>query len=355
MKKCNVNGNHFYSDHLTHCPWCEIRKDTGKDPFPDSTGLQMTMPAPITRVSTPVSKSAQLKTNIQMPTPAPTPRGYYKVATFFVLAIIILLIFTTFNNTQKMAIPSVSNPISQSPVIATIANQKDYTNSIGMEFVLIPAGEFDMGSPSNEAGRFINEGPVHHVKISKAFYIGKYEVTQKQWLDVMGNNPSNFKGDNLPVEMVSWNDAQDFIKKLNEKEGWAKFRLPTEAEWEYSARAGITTRYSFGDAESMLGDYAWYFENSDDKTHPVGKKKPNPWGLYDIHGNIWEWVQDEWHEKYNGAPTDGSAWETGDGSIRIFRGGGWRFLARDCRSANRNPSYSGVRSDVVGFRVLRIL
>jgi formylglycine-generating enzyme required for sulfatase activity len=167
-----------------------------------------------------------------------------------------------------------------------------YNNSIDMGFVQIPAGDFDMGSPSNEEGRWDNEGPVHQVNISKAFYMSKYEVTQKQWRDVMGSSPSYFKGDDLPVESVSWNDVQDFIKKLNEKEGGNKYRLPSEAEWEYAARAGTATRYSFGDDESKLGDYAWYMVNSGDKTHDVGQKKPNPWGLYDMHGNVWEWVQD---------------------------------------------------------------
>ena len=122
----------------------------------------------------------------------------------------------------------------------------------------------------------------------------------------MGDNPSHVKGDDLPVERVSWDDVQEFIRKLNKKEGTDKYRLPSEAEWEYACRAGATTRYSFGDSESKLGDYAWYHENSGDKTHPVGKKKPNPYGLYDMHGNVWERVQDERHS-YDGAPNDGSA------------------------------------------------
>ncbi len=237
------------------------------------------------------------------------------------------------------------------PAVAPTSDQKNITNSIGMEFVLIPVGEFDMGSPSNEAGRWNAEGPVHRVKISNAFYMGKYEVTQKQWRDVMGTNPSNFKGDNLPVEYVSWNEVQEFIKKLNEKEGANKYRLPSEAEWEYAARAGTTTRYSFGDDESKLSDYAWYTDNSGSKTHEVGTKKPNPWGLYDVHGNVWEWVQDKWYGNYNGAPTDGSVWE-GDGSVRVVRGGGWDGGAGDCRSANRNGNDPASRSNYVGFRLV---
>ena len=130
-------------------------------------------------------------------------------------------------------------------------------------------------------------------------------------------------------------DVQEFIRKLNEKEGTDKYRLPSEAEWEYACRAGTTTRYSFGDSESKLGDYAWYTKNSDSKTHSVGKKKPNPYGLYDMHGNVWEWTQDEWYSNYNGAPTDGSAWESGDGALRVYRGGSWRCFAQLCQSAYR--------------------
>ena len=233
-------------------------------------------------------------------------------------------------------------------------------NSIGMEFVLIPAGEFDMGSPSDEEGRMDDEWPVHRVKISKSFYMGKYEVTQKQWREVMGNNPSCFMGDNLPVENISWNDVQEFIRKLNEKEGANKYRLPSEAEWEYAARAGTSTRYFFGDNEYKLSDYAWYRENSGGKAQPVGTMKSNPWGLYDMHGNVWEWVQDKWHNSYNGAPTDGSAWEGDDArtsktvpNAHVFRGGSWEDQARSLRSANRPYGPMGHRYGGLGFRLLR--
>lgn len=227
-----------------------------------------------------------------------------------------------------------------------------------MEFVQMPAGTFDMGSPTIEKDRLNGEGPVHSVKISNAFYMGKYEVTQKQWREIMGSDPSYFKGDNLPVEQVSWDDAQSFIAKLNEKEGGNKFRLPTDAEWEYAARARTTTRYSFGDDDSIfgskLGDYAWYDSNSGSKTHDVGQKKPNPWGLYDMYGNVWEWVQDVYHDSYIGAPTDGSAWE-GSGSYRVVRGGGNNYEAMFCRSASRASTDPGTRYRSSGFRLLRIL
>ncbi|HID19474.1 MAG TPA: formylglycine-generating enzyme family protein [Methanophagales archaeon] len=219
-----------------------------------------------------------------------------------------------------------------------------------MKFTLITAGEFNMGSEeSNE------EKPVHKVKINNPFYLGTYHVTQREWKAVMDDNPSNFKGDDLPVELVSWDKVQEFIKKLNEKEGTAKYRLPSEAEWEYACRAGTTTRYSFGDSESELDGYAWYDKNSGNKTHPVGQKKPNPWGFYDMHGNVWEWVQDKWHDSYDGAPTDGSAKEVGDGAYRVFRGGSWDYSAGGCRSAFHNYNDPRFRYGSLGFRLLREL
>ncbi len=254
--------------------------------------------------------------------------------------------------TQKYSsAPSQKSTESQSFIQTSIVSEDSIQKTIAsLEFVSIPAGEFDMGSPSNEAGRFDNEGPVHHVKISKAFYLGKYEITQKQWRDVMGRS---LNGDNLPVEFVSWNDVQNFIKKLNDKEGGNKYRLPTEAEWEYAARAGTTTRYSFGDDESKLGDYAWYDSNSNLKQHDVGQKKPNPWGLYDMEGNVREWVQDKYHGNYSNAPTDGSSWESGDGSLRVARGCSYLPGTGFCRSAFRTGF--GLDGNMgLGFRLVRI-
>jgi formylglycine-generating enzyme required for sulfatase activity len=149
--------------------------------------------------------------------------------------------------------------------------------------------------------------------------------------------------------------VQEFIKKLNENESTDKYRLPSEAEWEYACRAGTTTRYSFSDDESELGKYAWYDDNSEGRTHPVGQKEPNSWGLYDMHGNVWEWVQDEWHVSYDGAPDDGSAWESGDDADRVFRGGCWFNFARLCRSAFRSlplPRDPRARVISLGFRIL---
>jgi len=223
-------------------------------------------------------------------------------------------------------------------------------NSIGMKFTRIPAGEFMMGSLSDD-----NEGPVHKVTIGKPFYIGTYPVTQREWKAVMGDTPSFFKGDDLPVENISWNDVQEFIQKLNKKEAIDKYRLPSEAEWEYACRAGTTTKYCFGNDESKLGEYAWYDGNSGNKTHPINLKKPNPWGLYDMHGNVWEWVQDIWHDSYNGAPTDGSVWKSGGDSNRVHRCGSWRFNAYYCQSAHRGSLCTTQHYDFLGFRLLRVL
>jgi len=239
--------------------------------------------------------------------------------------------------------------------------EKTFTNSIGMKFVAIPRGTFMMGSrlsASEVAGKYggkesyyTDEHPRHRVTISKPFYIQTTEVTQGQWKAIMGNNPAYFKGDNRPVERVSWNDAKEFIGKLNRKEGTDKYRLPTEAQWEYACRAGSTTSYSFGDSDSQLSSYAWYSSNSSSQTHPVGGKRPNAWGLYDMHGNVWEWCED-WFGKYpSGQVTDPKG--APSGSDRVLRGGSWDDGARSVRSANRGRHGPGGRDDDDGFRVAR--
>ena len=179
-----------------------------------------------------------------------------------------------------------------------------------------------------------DEKPVHKVTITKPFYMGKYEVTQEQWEAVMGSNPSNFKGAKNPVEQVSWEDCEKFIGKLKEKVSGRDFRLPTEAEWEYACRAGSTTDYCYGDGDESLDEYAWYYGNSESKTHPVGQKKANAWGLYDMHGNVWEWCSDWYGDYADGAVSDPKGPESG--SARVLRGGSWGGNARDCRSACRH-------------------
>jgi len=218
--------------------------------------------------------------------------------------------------------------------------------------VLIPAGEFLMGSTEG----IDEERPVHQVRISQPFYLGKYAVTQAQWEAVMGNNPSRFKDNpNQPVENVSWEDVQVFIRTLNGEDG-EQYRLPTEAEWEYACRAGSAGAYCFGNNSDQLGQYAWYEANAGGQTQPVGQLQPNAWGLYDMHGNIYEWVHD-WYGKYPaGAVTDprGPSRPTLDPD-RVNRGGSWDHDAWGCRSARRGRLTPNSRRDNLGFRLLRTL
>lgn len=247
------------------------------------------------------------------------------------------------------------------------ACEHGYRNTVGMDFVLIPAGSFLMGSADADREASGNEKPQHRVSISNPFYLGQHEVTQAQWEAVMGSSPyvlprsNNFYGlpgmaDRLrnPTNpaTVSWNDAQAFIERLNRKEGHQRYRLPTEAEWEYAARAGSTTAYSFGEDRKHLGRFAWYGEDFDSgSTHPVGRKEPNAWCLFDVHGNVWEWVQD-WYGEGSYAvspPTDPRGPATG--TTRVVRGGSWHQSANSWRTAFRkqyDPDYRGIS---IGFRV----
>ena len=220
-----------------------------------------------------------------------------------------------------------------------------------IEMVVIPAGSFTMGSDKSS-----DEKPRHTVYL-QSFLMGKTEVTQKQWQNVMGYNPSSFSacGPECPVENVSWNDIQEFIAKLNQKTR-QKYRLPSEAEWEYAARAGTTTEWSYGNDESKLGNYAWYTQNSGNKTQAVGLKLPNAFGLFDMHGNVREFTQDCGHATYSSAPTDGSAWTTGcSADDRVLRGGSWVNGPATLRSAFRNLLNPNVRLNSDGFRLARAL
>ena len=223
---------------------------------------------------------------------------------------------------------------------------------VSLEMVWIAPGTFQMGSSQGDS----DERPVHEVTIRQGFYLGKYEVTQAQWEAVMGSNPSRFSGcGDCPVERVSWVDAQVFIRKLNEMEGENRYRLPSEAEWEYAARAGSGTVYSWGNeignnrANCRGCGSRWDGE----KTAPVGSFPANAWGLHDMHGNVWEWVQDCWNGNYEGAPVDGSAWESGACSARVLRGGSWSYEPGYLRAAGRVGLTSGDRYSHFGFRIAR--
>ncbi|MBI83195.1 MAG: hypothetical protein CMJ81_08370 [Planctomycetaceae bacterium] len=223
-------------------------------------------------------------------------------------------------------------------------------NSLGIVLIPVPAGEFQMGSPASETGHQEDETR-HLVQITKPFYLSAHEVTQQQYESVMGHNPTYSKDADKPVENVIWNDALDFCGKLSEQEG-QEYRLPTEAEWEYACRAGTITAYSFGDDASRLGQYAWHSGNSDYTTHTGGEKLPNHWGLYDMHGNVWEWCQDR-YAPYGSQQESMDPAGPEEGSFRVLRGGSFSYLPRNLRSADRfhdNPVFENTR---YGFRLAR--
>ncbi|MCB1776808.1 MAG: formylglycine-generating enzyme family protein [Candidatus Competibacteraceae bacterium] len=250
----------------------------------------------------------------------------------------------------------------------------------------IPPGQFWMGSPEEEQGRYDDEGPRHQVTLTDGYWLFDTPCTQALWEAVMGKNPSEFQSPTRPVETVSWDDVQDFLKRINEQNPGLNLSLPSEAQWEYACRASTETAIYTGDLD-ILGDFnapaldpiAWYGGNSgvdfdlddgydssdwEEKQYPHTKagtrlvklKRANPWGLYDMLGNVWEWVQDHWHGNYQGAPTDGSAWEDQDaiGAPRVLRGGSWSLNARNVRAASRLDYDPDSRLDVIGFRCLRV-
>ncbi|MBI2947870.1 MAG: formylglycine-generating enzyme family protein [Verrucomicrobia bacterium] len=226
--------------------------------------------------------------------------------------------------------------------------------------VWISPGTFLMGSPPDEADRGLDEGPQVKIAIAHGYWIGKCEVTQAQYRDVMGINPSHFTGDaSRPVEKVSWQEALEYCARITAleqaagtlPEGFA-FRLPTEAEWEYACRAGTASRFSYGDdlGYSQLGSHAWFTGNSSSTTNPVGTRRPNPWGLHDMHGNVWEWCLDHWA---SAGPNEGSLESRNEqGSLRTARGGSWLYDGRFCRSANRDDYFKSSRCSDLGFRVV---
>jgi formylglycine-generating enzyme required for sulfatase activity/serine/threonine protein kinase len=282
-------------------------------------------------------------------------------------------------------VPPTSSPTvtSTEPLTPVRGGDSIITNSIGMKLALIPAGEFLMGSPDDDKGAQANERPQHRVRITRPFYMGIYEVTQGQYRAVAGVNPSQFNGsDDLPVERVSWFEAVEFCNALSEKDRLKPFyrieriggnrtmtipdrnghgyRLPTEAEWEYACRAGSTTKFSFGDDATRLGEFGWYDGNSDRKTQKVGQKRPNAWGLYDLHGNVWEWCWDSSERCYE--PTNVGYHEQPrvddplgppQAAYRVHRGGSWSDGFRVDRSARRYALPAGHREINKGFRLVR--
>jgi formylglycine-generating enzyme required for sulfatase activity len=254
------------------------------------------------------------------------------------------------------------------------------TNDIGIKFVLIEPGTFLMGrrmsieeisdrydsSPYRFSTYFVSnfnekrndpEKPRHGVEIDQPFYLQTTPITQRQWQRIMGSNPSNFKActEDCPVVNVSWEDTKEYIEKLHQIEKTEKYRLPSESEWEYACRAGSMTEFYFDDYPERLKEFAWYSVNSKKKIHPVGEKEPNAWGLFDMHGNVWEWLEDDWHDNYEGAPEDdASAWiDNPRRQVRVMRGGSYEDDSSNCRSASRKYSLPYERSRSVGFRLAK--
>ncbi|MCF0212805.1 MAG: SUMF1/EgtB/PvdO family nonheme iron enzyme, partial [Bacteroidales bacterium] len=244
---------------------------------------------------------------------------------------------------------TVSTTSSQNSYRYEIGNAQTITvNGVSFKMIKVQGGTFTMGGTSEQGSDAYDwEKPTHSVTL-RTYYIGETEVTQALWKAVMGNNPSNWKGDNLPVESVSWNDVQTFITKLNQLTG-KQFRLPTEAEWEYAARGGNKSKGYKYSGSNDVGSVAWYDGNSGNKTHAVKTKSPNELGLYDMSGNVWEWCQD-WYGNYNSSsqtnPTGPSS-----GSNRVVRGGDWGIIARGCRVSNRNCHNPTFRNCFIGFRL----
>ena len=262
--------------------------------------------------------------------------------------------------------------MAMDPTVLTVEQEKAQASKPGTDFkecasgcpemIVIPAGKFIMGSPENELDRNASEGPPHEVTIAKPFALSKFEVTFEEWDACVAaaacpRVPDRWGREKMPVINVSWVDAKQYVSWLSLLTG-KEYRLPTEAEWEYAARAGVNTRYSWGDDLGM-GNANCYGCGSQwdlQQTAPVGSFKPNRAGLYDMHGNVWEWVEDSWHENYDVAPTDGSAWvRGGDPSFRVVRGGSWRNESELVRAAVRFRRNANVRFDTLGFRVARTI
>jgi formylglycine-generating enzyme required for sulfatase activity len=239
-------------------------------------------------------------------------------------------------------------------------SKEDALRLFAEEFVPLTPGKerfpasFTMGSAADAPA---SEKPAHTVTFRQPFAMARYEVTQELYLAVTGKDPSKWKGPRNSVEMVSWDESVDFCRKATDQlrqrkliRAGEEIRLPTEAEWEYACRAGTETTFSFGDKEDLLPEFGWFTGNAKGNDPPVGAKKANPWGLYDMHGYLWEWCQDAWHAGYQGAPADGSAWEEKEAKERVLRGGSWKDAAAKCRSASRHHQPAATQDDAIGLR-----
>ncbi|MEG5054952.1 MULTISPECIES: SUMF1/EgtB/PvdO family nonheme iron enzyme [unclassified Microcoleus] len=423
LVSCGVNSEHRYGGHLSDCPWCERKKQLkGIDPFPAMSGGQSNIPVQIPLQ--PASKPKPVSSPAPTPTPNPTAIPYQPIPTAtptptsgnipstnttrrtilqwagfagggFIVAVLSQTLWNKLTPSANNPSPSLKTFQFQTVTVNStgqITNRREekakfFTENLGfyitMDMIAIDGGSFVMGSPSTEKERNDNEGPQHKVTVAP-FFMGKYEVTQAQWRAVAGlpkvnidldSNPSYFKGDDLPVEQVYWYEAVEACARLSRLTG-RDYRLPSEAEWEYACRAGTTTPFYFG--ETITSDLVNFYGSAvygaapegiyRQKTTDVGSFPPNAFGLYDMHGNVWEWCADPWHDSYEGAPTDGSVWDEknndnryqksadlltksrNDDRRRLQRGGSWRNSPRYSRSALRDYFAPDTRNFNYGFR-----
>jgi formylglycine-generating enzyme required for sulfatase activity len=355
----SINAYNAYKNVLWICKDCKQAKDaldkitpftpSGLGPRPNKTRRQILILGGLAGGGFAAAVLTRDLWEQLLPSPTPPPRPKIPIQTF-----------------TTVRVNSRGDIIRRSEGKAEVMTE-NIGNGVSLEMVKIPGGRFLMGSPETEVKRNDDEGPQHYVNVPE-FFMGKYTVTQAQWQAVMGNNPSRFKGKNRPVENVSWNDATKFCQKLSKKTG-RDYRLPSEAEWEYACRAGTKTPFYFG--ETINTDLANYRGTDNEEyglsgsygrgpkgeyrkqTTDVGDFPPNSFGLYDMHGNVWEWCADEWHDNYDGAPTDGSVWLDGNKQRSLVRGGSWDENPFMCRSAHRNYSdRRDVLNDFAGFRLV---
>ena len=358
LQSCGKVDSHFYGLSYGRCYWCDRAQNLGVDIFP---GKLIVKPQPLK----PLSSTKPLPTFVKPTIPNPPITYQSPLPQLFLTRRKILVgmgllstggaitwigsktsqfasvLNPTPSPTPSPTLPSLISP-TPNPKVLPISTEM-LLGGIKLEMIVIPSGKFLMGSPdSNSDTSFYFEGnPEHEVQLG-SFLIGKYPVTQEQYEAIMGINPSYFKDNpKNPVEMVSWNDAQEFCQRLSEKTG-KKYRLSSEAKWEYACKAGTQTHYYFGDDEKQLGEYAWYNENSGGETHPVGKKNPNNWGLFDMYGNVNEWCEDGYGRGGLHGP-------------KILRGGSWNWKGEHCSSVNRIWQAPGLKYNDVGFRLISLL